>query len=187
MPWVLEMEFTPEQAEGIKLYGIQSGKAVPWWYMKQRAALDFPAHWLPKYGRVAVDLTVVEKDGTERTEHHPVGLPDPIANHDKKPEEFAKPIIPGVVKCRVSYTRQQPDFLPIEELHSRYTRNMVTRYLEGCTSAEMKAWLGRVGNLEYDEDVSFGDVKCVKYRFISRAGYDTTVDIYGDGGLNIVY
>lgn len=187
MPWLLEMEFTREQAAAIRLAGVHEG-VVRWWYVKESAAKEFPSSWLPRYGRVAVRLGVTDKSGEQRVEEHPVGLPSPIPHHDKSPEEFAKPVISGLVQATVRYVAGKPDFLPIECLHSPETRQAVDRYLEGCSSGEIKRWLRGVGDLEFIEDVSFGGEEVFKYRFVSRSGYDTIVDIGGGaGGLHIVY
>lgn len=189
MPWVLQMTFSPEQAEALRLGGIYGGQ-VEHWHLKKSAALDFPTSWLPKYGRVAVRLTIEGEDGqaAEVREIAPA-LPDPIPHYDKTPEQFAKPVIPGVVEARLFRSNKKAPFLPIVCLHDRETRHAVDRYLSGCSFSEVRDWLQGVGDLEFTEDVSLSDKpedKVHKYRFISRDGYDTIVDIT-TYGIHIVY
>ncbi len=182
MPWVLEMNFTPEQAEALRLGGIKAGK-VEWWYLKQKAALDFPTDWLPKYGRVAVRLTIEEDGKAPDIREIPPALPDPIPNYDKTPEEFAKPVVAGVVEARLYRTTRKPAFLPIIDLAGQ--RHEVERYLQGCSQGEIKRWLEGVGDLHYVCETVLPEG--VKYRFVSRSGYETTVDLGPETGLHIVY
>lgn len=185
MPYVLEMTFSAEQAAALRLADIHEGK-VEWWYLKRPEALAFVTRWLPRYGRVPVRLTIVgERGQADQVEEIPVGLPDPVG--EKDPVEYAKPIAPGVLECRLYRTTKKAPFLPIVCLHDRETRRVVTRYLEGCSFSEVKRWLEGVGELEFDEDVSWNGEKCHKFRFISRSGYDTVVDIFHSLGIHIVY